>query len=103
MRRYLLISLVFVAACGGAGLEDAPVTAGNDSTTSTAEATETTPAESVDSSQPTATTQPGEDATTTTASDLPVAPDFSLELGTGGEFRLSDTENPVYLVFWAEW
>ncbi len=31
------------------------------------------------------------------------APDFALALGQGGEFRLSDEERPVYMVFWAEW
>lgn len=36
-------------------------------------------------------------------SDRPAAPDFTLELGTGGEYTLSETGNPVYLVFWAEW
>ena len=99
----MFISLLVVTACGGVGSDDASVTTHDDSTTSIAESTDTTLAENVDSSEPTETTQPVEGATTTTASDLPVAPDFSLELGTGGEFRLSDTENPVYLVFWAEW
>ena len=32
-----------------------------------------------------------------------VAPDFTLELGTGGTFTLSESDKPVYLVFWAEW
>lgn len=31
------------------------------------------------------------------------APDFSLALGDGGTFVLSDETRPVYLVFWAEW
>jgi hypothetical protein len=32
-----------------------------------------------------------------------LAPDFTLELGDGGSYTLSDGEKPVYLVFWAEW
>jgi hypothetical protein len=31
------------------------------------------------------------------------APDFTLALGAGGTFRLSEEKNPVYLLFWAEW
>jgi len=31
------------------------------------------------------------------------APDFELQLGQGGVFALSDEQNPVYMVFWAEW
>ena len=102
MRRYLLISLLFVAACGGAGTEDPTVTSQGDTTSTAGETTESTSVGTVDPSEATSTTEPVEDTTTTT-SDLPVAPDFSLELGTGGEFQLSDTDNPVYLVFWAEW
>jgi hypothetical protein len=35
--------------------------------------------------------------------DGPDAPDFSLALGSGETFVLSDEQKPVYLVFWAEW
>lgn len=31
------------------------------------------------------------------------APDFSLELGDGGTFTLSEETRPVFMVFWAEW
>jgi thiol-disulfide isomerase/thioredoxin len=31
------------------------------------------------------------------------APDFTLVLGEGGEFTLSEAGTPVHLVFWAEW
>ncbi|HEU4894444.1 MAG TPA: TlpA family protein disulfide reductase, partial [Acidimicrobiia bacterium] len=48
------------------------------------------------------TTDPG-DGTTETTSDRPLAPDFTLELGDGGSYTLSEGEKPVYLVFWAEW
>lgn len=32
-----------------------------------------------------------------------IAPDFTLALGDGGEFALSEEALPVYMVFWAEW
>ncbi|MGH8923505.1 MAG: hypothetical protein ACRDWA_02490 [Acidimicrobiia bacterium] len=31
------------------------------------------------------------------------APDFSLDLGNGGNFTLSNENRPTYLLFWAEW
>jgi hypothetical protein len=46
----------------------------------------------------TTTTEP-----TTTISGRPIAPDFTLELGDGGSYTLSEGARPVYLVFWAEW
>ncbi len=41
--------------------------------------------------------------TTQTTSGRPSAPNFTLELGEGGSYTLSEGERPVYLVFWAEW
>lgn len=38
-----------------------------------------------------------ENATSTTA------PDFTLALGNGGTFTLSEESRPVFMVFWAEW
>ncbi len=32
-----------------------------------------------------------------------VAPDFTLALGDGGTFTLSQEARPVYMIFWAEW
>jgi thiol-disulfide isomerase/thioredoxin len=32
-----------------------------------------------------------------------VAPDFTLVLGEGGQYTLSEGTKPVYLIFWAEW
>lgn len=49
----------------------------------------------------TSTSVPPEETTTT--SNREVAPDFTLDLGDGGEYTLSEGEKPVYLVFWAEW
>jgi hypothetical protein len=71
--------------------------------------TESSPSTNVDGGIPdtsspddgsTTSTPPGQ---TTTTSDREIAPDFTLELGDGGEYTLSEGEKPVYLVFWAEW
>lgn len=53
-----------------------------------------------DDGEVTSTTAPVD---TTTLSDRPLAPDFTLELGDGGSYTLSEGAKPVYLVFWAEW
>lgn len=60
---------------------------------------DTTPVEDTTSTAPATTTQPPG----TTDSGRPVAPDFTLELGDGGVYTLSEGARPVYLVFWAEW
>jgi len=89
-----------VAACSDtAGTPDTtqPADAGGDLVaTATTEGNDTTAPE---------TTDPGEESTETTdtTSDRPLAPDFTLELGDGSSFTLSEGEKPVYLVFWAEW
>ena len=56
----------------------------------------------------TTTTQPVTDEDTATTRPPPnpdrdLAPDFSLILSDGTEYRLADEVRPVYLVFWAEW
>lgn len=55
----------------------------------------------------TTSSSPSDDPTTSTTADLEpdpdLAPNFTLELGEGGIFTLSDSDRPVYLVFWAEW
>ena len=35
--------------------------------------------------------------------DGPAAPDFTLALGDGRSFTLSDEAQPVFMIFWAEW
>lgn len=100
-----MILLVLAAACGGAvsDASDASAgSAGNESTTTQAEGT-TTSEGTEDSATETPDTTRAPSDTDTPTSDLPLAPDFTLELGTGGEYTLSSTDNPVYLVFWAEW
>lgn len=97
VRRSILI-LALVAACGGTPVQDPGTTTAVPETSTTQEpaedpATTDTPAGAEDDTGP----------TTTTSSGRPVAPDFTLELGDGGEYTLSEAEKPVYLVFWAEW
>lgn len=93
--RPLVAFAVVAAACsatpGDVGGEPAPPT------TAPGETTVTTSTE---------TTAPGEGPGTTTTRVPPdgaPAPDFTLTLGDGGEFTLSEEPKPVHLVFWAEW
>ncbi|MCI0677495.1 MAG: TlpA family protein disulfide reductase [Actinobacteria bacterium] len=48
----------------------------------------------------TTTTAP---VTTMTGTGREIAPDFTLDLNEGGSYTLSETDKPVFLVFWAEW
>lgn len=77
-----------------------------DVATETTTASEASPT-SISSDTPTSTESPSTTIagpqTTVTISDRPLAPEFTLELGEGGEYTLSEGEKPVYLVFWAEW
>lgn len=95
MRKVLLVVFVLVAtACStsgdtvGSGTEAPPATTGGTASTTS------------DGSSGSTSTPPGE---TTTTSGRQTAPDFTLELGDGGTYTLSEGEKPVYMVFWAEW
>ncbi|MDX1469039.1 MAG: hypothetical protein R3258_06830 [Acidimicrobiia bacterium] len=94
MRRTVTL-LVLMAACGGAAPDPGP-----------------TPGPStIDSASPSPTVTVGFATTTTTEVGSPTtaspnrdaAPDFTLQLGDGGSYTLSEGAKPVYLVFWAEW
>jgi hypothetical protein len=101
----LLVALaLIVAACGGG---DAPVAASDTSVVGTEAAAP------IDQ-----TTVPGEPAGTdgssessaSPAAERPapdpsreIAPDFTLALGDGSTFVLSEEIRPVFMVFWAEW
>jgi thiol-disulfide isomerase/thioredoxin len=85
MRRLLATAMMVTACAGGAG-----------------QATSTTG----DAFIPTTTiitTTTTEAAQTSTTPQRELAPDFTLALGEGGSYRLSEAGRPVYLVFWAEW
>jgi hypothetical protein len=91
----LSVPLLLIAACAGETVE--PTSTTEDPP---AETTAPAPDDTVLDQDTTTTTATGP---TTTVSDRPLAPDFTLELGDGGEFTLSEGAKPVYLVFWAEW
>jgi hypothetical protein len=88
-----------LAACGGG---DAAVAPDDPPAITTAPGAASAP-----SSSPTtgaASPAPGDaDAQTPADPDAVIAPDFTLPLGEGGEFALSEEALPVYMVFWAEW
>jgi hypothetical protein len=94
MRRVIALVPVLallVAACASSGgaettVADEPTTTGSQSAGTVADQTTTSQAPA-----------------TATTSGRPVAPDFTLELGDGGSYTLSEGAKPVYLVFWAEW
>jgi hypothetical protein len=103
VRRHLILvflAVVLVSACSQQGEGEGGVAAPGASTGDVAG----TPSELT----ATTTTTPALDTTTATettraTSDRPMAPDFTLELGEGGSYTLSEGSKPVYLVFWAEW
>ncbi|CAN5867271.1 hypothetical protein BH23ACT4_BH23ACT4_08530 [soil metagenome] len=95
MKRSVVVCLLVlvVSACAG----DAGTTTSVDASGETSVVTsDTTTPPGVGET----TTTPGE---TTTTSDRDLAPDFTLELGDGGSYTLSEGARPVFLVFWAEW
>jgi len=102
VRRMLLVITAFafvVGACSNGG--DAASTTEGSTPTTTQPADPATSAAGGDGGAAATTTTP--DGATTTLSDRPLAPDFTLELGDGGSYTLSEGAKPVYLVFWAEW
>lgn len=90
MKRVAVLAVVIVglAACGDPATFDAATTSRS---LPTGESTST----------------PTVSASTSSATSVPevrdTVPDFTLALGDGGTFVLSQEARPVYLVFWAEW
>jgi PBP1b-binding outer membrane lipoprotein LpoB len=99
VRRLDLLTFVFALILVGCASESA----GPTPTTESGQASTTQPSESPDSTEAPAATTTTEPGATETTSGRPSAPDFSLELGEGGTYTLSEGAKPVYLVFWAEW
>lgn len=116
MRKWPLLAAfaLLALACGGSAEQAAEpaaaVTAPVESTTAAATAA---PSSQPDATEPTAATgettpmpaaEPeAEAAESGVAIEGPAAPDFTLALGNGGTYTLSQGAKPVYLVFWAEW
>ena len=94
----LAILMFLLAACGGAA-SNQTATSEDEGLTASTLAIESPATTSGEDAQ----TASAPDAPSTTMSDRPLAPDFTLALADGGEFTLSETSKPVYLVFWAEW
>ncbi len=106
-RRASLVSVLalVLAACGG-GQTDAVVPVATTAASAVA---------ATDSTGPATTSSGGGSGTieaTTPASpgerpapnpDREIAPDFTLNLGSGSTFVLSEETRPVFMVFWAEW
>jgi hypothetical protein len=99
-----------VAACGG-GDADSALPADGSQTTQASQTTSTTPNSAVETTQPSTTrAAAGSDETLPEAQERPapdpdreIAPDFTLALGNGSTFVLSEETRPVFMVFWAEW
>lgn len=99
-----LVALALVAAaCGG----------GDDAGAAPGDLVATTPPAPVDQEAGQDAPVAGTDADAATPAATPerpapnpdraIAPDFSLALGDGSTFVLSDETRPVFMVFWAEW
>ena len=85
-----------MAACGGAPTAE-PTSVATSVVVTTSLVTTTAPAGTATTVGPAPTTTPrirpeGDDA-----------PHFSLVLGEGGVFTLTEETRPVFLLFWAEW
>ena len=99
----LLSGLALVlAACGGGAVENA-TPADSSSTVPSSDTSPTTVPSTEPGTPP--VTEPTEPATERPAPDpdRELAPDFSLLLGNGSTFVLSEETRPVFMVFWAEW
>ena len=100
MRKTALVSLIVLAfgACGSGVVttEPGPSATGAPATDAPAADAPTSP----EATQP-AIEEPS--APPVIPDDAADAPDFTLLLGDGTSYTLSEDPKPVYLVFWAEW
>jgi hypothetical protein len=93
MRRLITSSvlLLVLGACSAGQTSDRPASSLS------------TVGEPVGTSTPGSTGVPTTGRTPSTEPPGPMAPDFTIALGDGGTYTLSEGAKPVYLVFWAEW
>ncbi len=97
MRRFVVFFALSVAlaACGGATIQSTDAGQAAPPPESGSTQSPVTSEGQTPSSEPAPTQAP--------VADGPPAADFTLALGDGGSYTLSDGAKPVYLVFWAEW
>ena len=97
MRRSIVL-LALLTACAGTGAATTTTESpGGDSVGTVSPDTDTTVTGGTSDSTA------GSEGTTTTDSGRERAPDFTLQLGEGGSYTLSEGAKPVYMIFWAEW
>ena len=106
MSRFFLLVIALALLAVACGTGEPASTAAVVPTTATTQAVST---DSVAEGTAATETDPGADESAVVADrgpsgvDGPIAPDFSLLLGDGATFTLSEEAKPVYMVFWAEW
>jgi hypothetical protein len=103
-RLALFVTVLTVAAACSSTDDSAPSTdvaplAEAGATSTTAESTEDSNATRDSMGDSGASLVPNQ----TIAPEGPEAPDFTMALGDGGSFTLSEEAKPVYMIFWADW
>ncbi|HSM01028.1 MAG TPA: hypothetical protein VK960_01110 [Acidimicrobiia bacterium] len=97
---FVLAFALVIGACGGTSTGDSAASTSSSAATTTRPSTTAAPGTT---GAPGTTSTPAETSTTRTPPDGDPAPDFTLALGDGGTFTLSEEQKPVYMIFWAEW
>lgn len=98
------VLVLVVAACGGDNSDAAlPVTTTAPSVAATTGPTPATVPGAESGTATTAATGPSAAERPAPNPDRELAPDFTLNLGSGSTFVLSEETRPVFMVFWAEW
>ena len=95
-----------VAACGATETDLATPTEAAPATQQQTD--DSTPATPVPTTQPSTAPSTSEEVAPAAERPAPdpnreIAPEFSLALGDGSTFVLSEETRPVFMVFWAEW
>ena len=117
MRRIIILTVGLALVAAACGDDDSGVTTTaivEPSVTASSEPEPTTsspaPAETTASTVPAATVPITASTTTSTVvsreplpADAVASPDFELALGEGGTFSSAAADQPIYMVFWAEW
>ena len=103
----LLLAVVFVAAaCSEAVETQQPAVDSTQAATVPEAVTDDEPTATRDSMGDAGASLVPNETIAPKASDTPEgldAPDFTLALGDGSSFTLSEESQPVYMIFWADW